>query len=387
MVIKEEKNNMKKKELENIILEAYTEILLEQENDDSFDLEKDLKEPKTIQWKNIPDNIKRGLKKTVKYRGRPAPGDPTRDYVDPEYETYYYTVAYNKVTGSVKHHIIRLPSFENLYNRYSKILKDIKVLMGRDAVKADQDAKDLFELMKTNFRKLQSYLRKNHPEQYERYKMRRVMQEDIEAGTKLNGTFGSYFRLLNESLLDQIKEQEPEPEEAPDTDAPKDTVLEDSTDKILNKFPTLKNAIVKLQTEDFKEFVESIDWISPRPTSFRINLKNGQDYILKWMGEGFQAQIMGKRYYLNTINDYQQALDKLEVLYRQAPLSNPAGEEGEGADDDFGSADTGGGDFPGADAGTGAGSDLDTPDAGGEEGGADLTDEPIDFEAGEEPEA
>ena len=377
---------MKRKDLENIILQAYTEILLE--NKGSFDYEQDFEEDKIIFWKDIPDNIKKGFKKNIKFRGRPAPGDPERDYVDKNYETYYYTVAYNDETKSYKHHLIRLPSFENLYNRYSKILSDIKVLMGRDAVKADQAAKDVFELMKTNFRKLQSYLRKNHPEQYERFKMRRIMEEDIKAGTKLNGTLGSYFRLLNENLLDQVNEQEPEPEEAPDTDAPKDTVLEDSTDKILTKFPTLKNAIIKLQTEDFKEFVESIDWVSPRPTSFRVNLKNGQDYILKWMGEGFQAQIMGKRYYLNKIDDYQQALDKLEVLYRQAPLQNQGGEEGEGADDDFGSADTGGGDFPGADAGTGAGSDLDTPDAGGgEEGGADLTDEPIDFEAGEEPEA
>ena len=58
-----------------------------------------------------------------------------------------------------------------------------------------------------------------------------------------------------------------------DPKASKETVLEDSTDIMLNKFPTLKNAIIKLQTEDFKEFVESIDWVSPRPTSFRVNLK------------------------------------------------------------------------------------------------------------------
>ena len=96
---------------------------------------------------------------------------------------------------------------------------------------------------------------------------------------------------------------------------------------------------------------------------------------------------MGKRYFLNNISDYQQALDKLEVLYRQAPMKAPGSEEGgEGADSDFGSADTGGGDFPGGDAGGGGDVDI-APDAGGEEGGADLTDEPIDFEAGEEPEA
>ena len=207
----------------------------------------------------------------------------------------------------------------------------------------------------------------------------------------------AYEEVLKESLLDQLNEEEPEevpeeptPEEEPDTEAPQGTVLEDATDKILGKFPTLKTALVKLQTEQFKEFVESIDWVSPRPTSFRINLKNGQDYILKWMGDGFQAQIQGKRYYINKIDDYQQALDKLELLYRESPMKGAG--EGEPVDTDTGGGGGGGGDFPGGDAG-GGGGEGDALDAlaggeGGEEGGgADLSDEPVDFEAGEEPDA
>ena len=204
----------------------------------------------------------------------------------------------------------------------------------------------------------------------------------------------AYQEVIQESLLDQLNEEEPEeeptPEEEPDMDAPQDTVLEDATDKILGKFPTLRIALTKLQTEQFKEFVESIDWISPRPTSFRINLKNGQDYILKWMGDGFQAQIQGKRYYINKIDDYQQALDRLEVLYRESPMKGAG--EGEPVDTDTGGGGGGGGDFPGGDAGGGGGEgdalDALAGDEGGEEGGgADLSDEPVDFEAGEEPDA
>jgi hypothetical protein len=200
----------------------------------------------------------------------------------------------------------------------------------------------------------------------------------------------AYQEVIQESLLDQLNEEEPEeeptPEEEPDMDAPQDTVLEDATDKILGKFPTLRIALTKLQTEQFKEFVESIDWISPRPTSFRINLKNGQDYILKWMGDGFQAQIQGKRYYINKIDDYQQALDRLEVLYRESPMKGAG--EGEPADVDTGGGGGGGGDFPGDDGGATAGEEPTPDDLGGEEGGgADLSDEPVDFEAGEEPEA
>ena len=194
----------------------------------------------------------------------------------------------------------------------------------------------------------------------------------------------AYEEVLIESLLDEVEDEEPTPEEEPDTNAPEETVLEDATDVILGKFPTVKAAIVKLQTDDFKEFVDSIDWISPRPTSFRVNLKNGQDYILKWTGKTFEAQIMGKRYLLSNIAEYQQALDKLALLYKEAPMKGAGEEPADGSD--IGDADTGGGDFPGGEGGSDTGGADDLGDAPEAEP-ADLSDEPVDFEAGEEPEA
>lgn len=197
-------------------------------------------------------------------------------------------------------------------------------------------------------------------------------------------------KIIKESLYDLMYEEEdedPTPEEDPNPDAGPETVLEDATDTILAKFPTLKAAIIKLQTEDFKEFVDSIDWISPRPTSFRINLKNGQNYILKWTGKGFQAQILGKRYDINKINDYQQAIDKLNQLYQEGPMTGAGEEEGGDFGDDTGGGGGGGGDFPGGEGGAEGGEDLggeEGGEAGGDEGGEDLSDEPIDFEAGEE---
>lgn len=188
------------------------------------------------------------------------------------------------------------------------------------------------------------------------------------------------YESINESLLDEVEDEEPQPEEEGEKEG---AVLEDATDQILGKFPTLKAAITKLQTDDFKEFVDSIDWISPRPTSFRVNLKNGQDYILKWTGKTFEAQILGKRYLLSNIADYQQALDKLAILYREAPMKG-AGEEEPADGSDIGSADTGGGDFPGGEGGADTGGDA--PEEPAAEP-ADLSDEPVDFEAGEEPEA
>ena len=214
------------------------------------------------------------------------------------------------------------------------------------------------------------------------------MIDDLE-GNGVNIVDTNFPSELNESLLDEVEEEDPTPEEDPDPKAGPETVLEDATDTILAKFPTLRQAIIKLQTEDFKEFVDTIDWISPRPTSFRVNLKNGQDYILKWTGKTFEAQILGKRYLLSNIADYQQALDKLAILYRESPMKG-AGEEGGEFDSDTGGGG-GGGDFPGGEEGGGGEGDLEGElgaelggGEGGEEGGEDLSDEPIDFESGEE---
>ena len=191
--------------------------------------------------------------------------------------------------------------------------------------------------------------------------------------------------LIQEAYIQVLKEaDEPKPEDPiGDEEASEETVLEDATDTMLSKFPTLKLTLVKLMTEDFKEFVDTIDWVSPKPTTFRVNLVNGQDFTLKWTGKNFQAQILGKRYMLGNINDFQQALDKLSKLYQQAPLKGAGEGEAEGGEADFGSGS--GGDFPGEEGGGEEAAFDDAGAAGGGEGGEeDLGDEEIDFEAGEE---
>ena len=218
--------------------------------------------------------------------------------------------------------------------------------------------------------------------------VRGMEQEAEPEGGPIADKYGSVLN-LQESLLDEVEDEEPTPEEEPDTSAGAETVLEDATDTILAKFPTVKAAIVKLQTEDFKQFVDSVDWISPRPTAFRVNLKNGQDYSLKWTGKTFEVSILGKRYILSKISEYQQALDKLAILYKEAPMKG-AGEEEGGDNSDFGSAGgSGGADFPGEEGGAEGGEDFGADDGadldvGDDAPAADLGGEEIDFEDGEE---
>lgn len=198
-----------------------------------------------------------------------------------------------------------------------------------------------------------------------------------------------FREIIEEAYIAFLKEaDEPKPEDPiGDENAGPETVLEDATDTMLAKFPTLKVTLVKLMTKDYKEFMDTIDWVSPKPTTFRVNLVNGQDFTLKWTGTNFEAKILGKRYYLGTISEFQQALDKLARLYQEAPLKGAGEEDMEGgAETDFGGG--GGGDFPGEEGGGEAAfDDTGVADAGGDEEGADLGGEEIDFEAGEEPEA
>jgi len=75
----------------------------------------------------------------------------------------------------------------------------------------------------------------------------------------------------------------------------------------LTKFPELKKVIVDLLTSDFDKFLESIDWIAPRPTTFRINLLNGQDFIIIFTDRSWIAKVEGKKYYLLNLDEEERA--------------------------------------------------------------------------------
>ena len=135
--------------------------------------------------------------------------------------------------------------------------------------------------------------------------------------------------------------------------------LKTSTQEILGKFPTVKKAIVQLLTKEYDEFIEDVKWTVPKPSTFKVTLKNGEGFDLKWTGKGFESTIAGKRYFLKNVTDYQQALDALNRILRDGPISQ--GEELGG--DDFAAEPApgggGGGDFPGEEAPAGEESAFD----------------------------
>ena len=108
----------------------------------------------------------------------------------------------------------------------------------------------------------------------------------------------------------------------------------------LTKFPELKEVILTLLTADFDNFLSSINWVAPRPTTFRINLRNDQNFYLIWMGRSWIAQIEGKKYYLLNLPEEERAAQAIARLLR---YGTPESEDKAGGDD-AGLGDTGGGD-------------------------------------------
>ena len=84
----------------------------------------------------------------------------------------------------------------------------------------------------------------------------------------------------------------------------------------LTKFPELKKVIVDLLTHEFDNFIASIDWVAPRPTTFRINLKNDFNFYLIWSKRSWIAQVEGKKYYLLNLPEQERATNAIARLLR-----------------------------------------------------------------------
>ena len=107
----------------------------------------------------------------------------------------------------------------------------------------------------------------------------------------------------------------------------------------LTKFPELKKIIVDLLTHEFDNFISSIDWVAPKPTTFRINLKNGFNFYLIYTKTSWIAQVEGKKYYLLNLPEEERAIDAIARILRYgAPdTGNSEGSESEsgGAEEDI----------------------------------------------------
>ena len=120
--------------------------------------------------------------------------------------------------------------------------------------------------------------------------------------------------------------------------------VEPSKFPIVDKFPPIKDVLNDLFDFQYEAFLKDIQWVAPRPSTFRVVLVNDGKFYLIYDGtdEGkglFTAQVEGKKYYLESLVDQQRASEALSRVLRYTkpeateektevtPLDSPAAEE------------------------------------------------------------
>jgi len=86
------------------------------------------------------------------------------------------------------------------------------------------------------------------------------------------------------------------------------------------RFPGLKKVMEDLMSPAFGRYVNGINIVAPKPTTFNVSLINGQDFSIKYLGKGnFSAKVAGKKYNVLNLGELERAsqgiADLLELNY------------------------------------------------------------------------
>jgi hypothetical protein len=164
----------------------------------------------------------------------------------------------------------------------------------------------------------------------------------------------------NKKIIQYLLEQDKE-------DTPK-TFEEDPMEFILKKYVSLNGILTELMTSSFRDYVQAIFIVAPKPTTFKIVLNNGQHIFLTYMGPAYEATVSGKNYYLMNIGEKERCMLAISKLLRGG---NPINNKGpEGAEQAADAANEGGGEEGGSSlSATGSGEEGggESPAEGGDE--------------------
>jgi len=84
----------------------------------------------------------------------------------------------------------------------------------------------------------------------------------------------------------------------------------------VNLFPEILPILVDLMTTDYEMFVEDVAWVAPRPSTFKIKLKNSQFFFLIFTEKSWIAQVEGKKYYLNNLPEAERASEGISRILK-----------------------------------------------------------------------
>jgi hypothetical protein len=89
---------------------------------------------------------------------------------------------------------------------------------------------------------------------------------------------------------------------------------------MLARFPELRQTLEKLLTFQFRLFVDDIQWVAPKPTTFKVILPNNQYFTLIWNTKDFLAKIAGMKYDMLTLQERERAIKALSELLQYGPI-------------------------------------------------------------------
>lgn len=114
---------------------------------------------------------------------------------------------------------------------------------------------------------------------------------------------------IKELLAKLIKEQEEVIDDIPsDNPVTEPTAnMADKIDIVLTTYPSLNEILIELMSEYFKTYINGIDIVAPKPTTFKVNLKNNLYFFLIYTGITYIAKIEGKKYYLLNVGESERA--------------------------------------------------------------------------------
>lgn len=125
-----------------------------------------------------------------------------------------------------------------------------------------------------------------------------------------------------------ITEAEAEEAEAEEKRAPLTPFEKDPMRFILNKYVSLNEILTEMMTPSFIEYLNGIFIVAPKPTTFKIDLHNGQHFFLTYLGKAYQATVSGKNYYLMTVGEKQLCMQAISRLLRYGTPLKTKGPEG-----------------------------------------------------------
>jgi hypothetical protein len=113
--------------------------------------------------------------------------------------------------------------------------------------------------------------------------------------------------LKEEEVVDQLP-QDTVPEQ------PEITYESNPLEFMLQKYPTLTETLVKLLTEDFRNYITGVYIMAPKPTIFKIVLHNNRSFYLTYMGKCYEAKVSGKKFWLLKVSELETATIEIANL-------------------------------------------------------------------------